>query len=117
MAGMPERGLEPPPSYLDKNLNLARLPIPPLGQVGGRPESPADFENDATSGRRRYNYREKGDKKKATAATLTKKDKGQRSACPFLVDRQRRTKKDKEVPVLFLVCLSFSCLKEVPVLF
>gem|GEM_PF-4386793 len=28
---MPERGLEPPPSYLDKNLNLARLPIPPLG--------------------------------------------------------------------------------------
>ena len=30
---MPERGLEPPPSYLDKNLNLARLPIPPLGQV------------------------------------------------------------------------------------
>ena len=94
---MPERGLEPPPSYLDKNLNLARLPIPPLWQVGGRPESPADFENDATSGRRRYNYREKGDKKKETAATLTKKD--------------------KEVPVLFLVCLSFSCLKEVPVLF
>ena len=30
---MPERGLEPPPSYLDKNLNLARLPIPPLGRV------------------------------------------------------------------------------------
>ena len=29
---MPERGLEPPPSYLDKNLNLARLPIPPLGR-------------------------------------------------------------------------------------
>ena len=33
-AEMPERGLEPPPSYLDKNLNLARLPIPPLGQSG-----------------------------------------------------------------------------------
>ena len=98
MAGMPERGLEPPPSYLDKNLNLARLPIPPLGQVGGRPESPADFENDATSGRRRYNYREKGDKKKATAATLTKKDK----EVPVLFsstdkEGQRRTKK----------CLSF----------
>ena len=30
---VPERGLEPPPSYLDKNLNLARLPIPPLGRV------------------------------------------------------------------------------------
>ena len=98
MAGMPERGLEPPPSYLDKNLNLARLPIPPLGQVGGRPESPADFENDATSGRRRYNYREKGDKKKATAATLTKKDK----EVPVIFsstdkEGQRRTKK----------CLSF----------
>ena len=37
VAEMPERGLEPPPSYLDKNLNLARLPIPPLGQVDGRP--------------------------------------------------------------------------------
>ena len=33
---MPERGLEPPPSYLDKNLNLARLPIPPLGRVRPR---------------------------------------------------------------------------------
>ena len=31
--GMPERGFEPPPSCLDKNLNLARLPIPPLGRV------------------------------------------------------------------------------------
>ena len=113
MAGMPERGLEPPPSYLDKNLNLARLPIPPLGQVGGRPESPADFENDATSGRRRYNYREKGDKKKATAATLTKKDK----EVPVLFLVCLSFSCLKEVPVLFLVCLSFSCLKEVPVLF
>ncbi len=39
---MPERGLEPPPSYLDKNLNLARLPIPPLGRV--RPRERQDFD-------------------------------------------------------------------------
>ena len=44
---MPERGLEPPPSYLDKNLNLARLPIPPLGRV--RPLKRQDF--DATNAR------------------------------------------------------------------
>ena len=45
---VPERGLEPPPSYLDKNLNLARLPIPPLGRV--RPHERQDF--DATNARR-----------------------------------------------------------------
>ena len=45
---MPERGFEPPPSYLDKNLNLARLPIPPLGQVG-RTEREAPAPRDATS--------------------------------------------------------------------
>jgi hypothetical protein len=44
---MPERGLEPPPSYLDKNLNLARLPIPPLGRV--RPRERQSF--DATNAR------------------------------------------------------------------
>ena len=44
---MPGRGLEPPPSYLDKNLNLARLPIPPLGRV--RPRKRQDF--DATNAR------------------------------------------------------------------
>ena len=44
---MPERGLEPPPSYLDKNLNLARLPIPPLGRV--RPLERQAF--DATNAR------------------------------------------------------------------
>ncbi len=44
---MPERGLEPPPSYLDKNLNLARLPIPPLGRVP--PLKRQDF--DATNAR------------------------------------------------------------------
>ncbi len=44
---MPERGLEPPPSYLDKNLNLARLPIPPLGQVAAAHRS---FTDNATNG-------------------------------------------------------------------
>lgn len=29
---VPERGVEPPPTYVDMNLNHARLPIPPLGQ-------------------------------------------------------------------------------------
>src|SRR5687768_5983113 len=29
---VPGRGLEPPPTYVDKNLNLARLPIPPPGR-------------------------------------------------------------------------------------
>ena len=40
---VPERGFEPPPSYLDKNLNLARLPIPPLGQVGWAGPRPRHF--------------------------------------------------------------------------
>ena len=31
-ASVPERGVEPPPTYVDMNLNHARLPIPPLGQ-------------------------------------------------------------------------------------
>ena len=42
---MPERGLEPPPSYLDKNLNLARLPIPPLGRVRPRERQAFDATN------------------------------------------------------------------------
>jgi hypothetical protein len=29
---VPRRGLEPPPTYVDQHLKLARLPIPPPGQ-------------------------------------------------------------------------------------
>ena len=53
---MPERGLEPPPSYLDKNLNLARLPIPPLGQVGPARAAARSRPFDATRGLRIYNW-------------------------------------------------------------
>jgi hypothetical protein len=49
---MPERGLEPPPSYLDKNLNLARLPIPPLGQVAAGSRRHLNEPLNATSGTR-----------------------------------------------------------------
>ena len=36
MALMRMRGLEPPPSYLDTDLNRARLPIPPHPRDAGR---------------------------------------------------------------------------------
>ncbi len=33
---VPRRGLEPPPTCVDMDLNHARLPIPPPGQGAGR---------------------------------------------------------------------------------